>query len=355
MSFNMNEKPKSTESLIQLSKYTHALLASLKSIKPKARPDDYSKLNVSQTVSFMALVYERVRNAVEFREEHLVLRAAIERILKRRLSLNPDGRDEAENLLRELLWARYFDNESLGTNEINKIQIIIERLVLMKKRITSGRNAVDQQFLGQFLFDLVTCEIEETLKPGATIRNSSFTFYIFQVLRNKIKLEGLSEEQKDAFFLASIEKAFRKSDKAYQRYHLFTTFYKAIKEYSEEELHNLSGKLPEIFKKIDKIIMSPYVDNLARFTKKQMPPFLILFDILKSKKEEAVNILQNPTKLWTEVDQSCREKYKQISQRLRNLAIKAFVYIFLTKMILALILEYPASLYFYNEVNTVAI
>ena len=33
---------------------------------------------------FFALVYEKVRNAVEYREDHLILRAAIERILKRR-------------------------------------------------------------------------------------------------------------------------------------------------------------------------------------------------------------------------------------------------------------------------------
>src|SRR3990167_395663 len=156
----MDKKAKSSNETLSLSKFTLALIATLDSIKEHMRPDDYSKLIVSQTVSFLALVYERVRNAVEFREEHLVLRAAIERILKRRLSLNPEGKDEAENLLRELLWARYFDNESLGTNEIKKIQIIIDRLILLKKRITTGRNVTDQQFLGQFLFDLVTCEIE---------------------------------------------------------------------------------------------------------------------------------------------------------------------------------------------------
>ena len=351
----MNEKPKSTESLIQLSKYTHALLASLKSIKSRPLPDDFSKLTVSQTVSFLALVYERVRNAVEFREEHLILRAAIERILKRRLAINPEGIDEAENLLRELLWARYFDNESLGSTDIKKIQVIIERLILLKKLISTGRVLSEQHFLTQFLFDLATCEIEETLKPEATLRNSSFTFYIYQVLHNKIKLDGLSEQQKDAFFLVSIEKSYRKSDNAYKRYHLFVTFYKTIKEFSDEELHSLSTKLPEIFKKIDAIITSPYVDNLAKFSKKQMPPFLILFEIIKKKQLEAVDIIQNRKKLWVEVDHTCREKYQQISLRLRNLAIKAFVYIFLTKMVLALILEYPASLYFYNEVNTAAI
>lgn len=351
----MEEKSKSPETLIKLSKFTQALLVNLQSIKSSPSPDDFSKLSVSQTVSFLALVYERIRNAVEFREEHLVLRAAIERILKRRLSLNPEGKDEAENLLRELLWARYFDNESLGQEDVIKLQSIIDKLLFLKRLIVVGRNSSRQYFLHQFLIDLATCEIEETLKPEATIRNSSFTFFIYQVLRNKIKLEGLSEMQRDAFFLASIEKAYRKSDKAYQRYHLFVTFYKPIQDYSDEELERFSTKLPEVFSKIETIISNPYVDNLTRFSKKQTPPFLILFEIIKTKSKEAKNILQNRGKLWSEVDYICRLKYQEISFRLRNLAIKSFIYIFLTKMILALILEYPASLFFYNEVNITAI
>ena len=351
----MDEKAKSPETLVKLSKFTQALLSALESVKPRARPDDFSTLSVSQTVSFLALVYERIRNAVEFREEHAILRAAIERILKRRLSLNPEGKDAAENLLRELLWARYFDNESLGQKDIAKIQLIIETFLNLSRLIIAGRNASDRQFLYQFLLDLTTCEIEETLKPGETVRNSSFTFYIFQVLRNKVKLEGLSAEQRDAYFLASIEKSYRKSDKAYQRYHLFVTFYKRLQDYSGEELQSISTKLPEVFKKIEAIITGPYVDSLARYTKKQIPPFLILFDILKKKTKEVKNVLQNRSKLWSEVDQTCRQKYQQTGSRLRNLAIKAFIYIFLTKMVLALILEYPASLYFYNEVNITAI
>ncbi len=351
----MDKKPKSSEETISLSKFTQALIASLQSIRPRPKPDDLSKLTVSQTVSFMALVYERIRNAMEFREEHVVLRAAIERILKRRLSLNPQGLDEGENLLRELLWARYFDEESVGREDVLKLQILIDKFMLLKKLIVIGRNLSEQQFLNQFLIDLITCEIEETLKPEATARSSNFTFYIFQVLRNKIKLEGLSEEQRDAFFLASIEKSYLKSDKAYQRYHLFATFYKRLQDYTESELEQFSARLPEVFKKIESIITNPYVDNLARYSKKQMPPFLILFEIFRRRSREVKSILQSREKLWSEVDYTCRQKYQQISSRLKNLAIKAFIYIFLTKMILALILEYPASLYFYNDVNISAI
>lgn len=340
---------------ISLSKYTSALLAAIKSIKSKTRPDDISKIMVSQTVSFFALVYERIRNAVEFREDHLILRAAIERIIKRRLSLNPEGQGEAENLIRELLWARYFSNGSLGGSDILKLQNIIDKYLVIKKQIVTGRETVVQEYFAQFIINLMTCELEEALNPESTSQQSSFTYFIYQVLRRKIKIEGLSEEQKDAFFLVAIEKAYGKSDKAYQQYHLFTTLYKKVEEYSISELQSLTTKLPTIFKRLDDMITSPYVDSLMKFCRKQLPSFIVLFEIVKTKGESIELILSNKEKLWNEVDITCREKYQQLGIRVRTLAIRSFIYIFLTKMIFALILELPVSRILYGEINNTSI
>ena len=221
---------------IALSEYTSALLSALNAVKPKARPDDISALSVSQTVSFFALVYEKVRNAVEFREDHLILRAAIERILRRRFSINPEGKGEAENLLRELLWARYFDNSSLGGEDVVKIQSLIDNYLVLRRKLVTGRDLEMQGYLNQFLLDLLTCEIEEFLKPESAQRQANLTFFIYQVLRKKIKIEDLKEDQKDAFFLVSIEKVFGKSDRSYLHYHLFITFYKPLIAYSKDEL-----------------------------------------------------------------------------------------------------------------------
>ena len=120
---------------IVLSHFTSALLDNLKAIKPRMKPDDVSKIHVSQTVSLVALIYEKIRNAIEYREDHLIRRAAIERIIKRRLMLNPEGRGEAENVLREVLWARYFSNGSLGGQDLVKIQVIIDKYIFIKKTI----------------------------------------------------------------------------------------------------------------------------------------------------------------------------------------------------------------------------
>lgn len=343
------------ENNISLSQYTKALLDTLKSIKSKSKPDDISALSVSQTVSFFALVYERVRNAVEYRDDHLILRAAIERILKRRFSLNPEGRGEAENLLRELLWARYFDNGVLGVEDTVIIQNLIDKYISLRRQLVVGRDSELKLYIDKFLFDLLTCEIEEALKPQSAQIQTNLTFFIYQVLRKKMKIEGLKDDQKDAYFLVAIEKVFGKSDQAYLRYHLFITFYKTLINHSDTELQNISTKLPSIFKKIDSMAANPYVDNLVKFTKKQLPPFLILFALIKNKPDQLETILTNREKLWSEVDQTCRDKYQQLGTRVKTLAVRSFIYILLTKMIFAIILEVPVSNYFYGEVNRTAI
>jgi hypothetical protein len=345
------EEPADAPQPITLSNFTNALLGSLKQLKTRSRPDELSKIAVSQAVSFFALVYEKIRNAVEYREDHLIRRAAIERILNRRLTLNPEGKHEAENVLRELLWARYFANGSLGGKELIDVQLIIDRYLILKRKIITGRNIETQQLLSEHIMDLMTCEIEETLSPDNAHRYSSYLFFIYQVLRKKIKIEGLSEDQKDAYFLAALEKSFRKSDEPYQRYHLFVTFYKPIQTYTDKELDSFAAKAPAIFKKIDETITNTYVDSLTRFTRKQLPPFLILFSIIKDKASDINSILADKAKLWKQVDETCREKYQQLNSRVRTLAIRSFIYVFLTKMVFALILEVPVSQWLYGEVN----
>lgn len=343
-------KPKTTEP-IKLSKYTQALIDSLKTIKPKQRPDDLSKIEVSQTVSFFALVYEKMRNAVEYREDHQIRRGAIERIIKRLLALNPSGKDIADALVRELLWARYFDVDSLGNRDIEDTQQIIDKYVFLLQLLVIGRNDTQKEFLYRFIIDLLTCEIEENLNPAGTQKSANYAYLVYQVLRNKIKLEGVTEDQKNAFFLAAVEKSYRRSDRSYQRYHLFTTFYRPISSFSKEELKNLANKLPTIFDRVDEMTKNPYVDHLSRFIKKQLPPFLILFTIFKIKFNEIQKILTNRSNLWNEVELTCRQKYQGIKTKMVSLAIRSFIYIFLTKMLFALILEFPLSKYFYGNVN----
>lgn len=341
--------------VIRLSDITQTLIKAIQSIKHKARPDDFTKLTVSQTVTFLALVYEKIRNAIEYREDHLIRRAAIERILKRRLGMNPKADGEGENLLRELMWARYFPNGTLDEHDIHRVQVIIDRYITNRTAILASKTHKEKAFLSQFLFDLLTCEIEEKLNPEISAQEANFTYYIYQTLKDKVKIEQLSEAQKDAFLFIAIEKAYRRSDLPYQRYHLFNLFYQPLAEYSETEIATLQSTLPQIFHKIEQMIANPTTEKLVKFTRKQLPPFLVLFELIRQKVQLAQSILQNPDTLWAEVNTICQTKYQQTKVRLNILAFRSLIYIFVTKMIFALILEVPISRILFGEIHFLSI
>ncbi len=352
----MTDDTNGPQGAIELSQVTQALLQATKSIAPKKKPDEYTKITVSRAVSFFAIAYEKVRNTIEFREEHLMRRAAIERIAKRRLSMNPLGTGEGAHIIRELLWARYFPADSFSDVDSNEIQKIIDIYVGLKASLTTGRPKDTANFLDEFLYDLLTCEIEEYLSPDVAQRENIFTYFIFQLLKNKVKVADLSIDVQNALLLTTIEKSYRKSDIAYQRFHLFNVFYKPIAQYTPQELKELAPKFPKIFEKIDDTLKNPLVDKIKKFVKKQLPPFLILFDIIKNHEGADLKaILSDKAKLWSEVDLLCRQKYAAVQKRLRALAVRSLIYVFITKMLFAIILEGPLSQYFFGEVEWISI
>ncbi len=344
------------ENKIDLSPITLALLDQIKSIPRKKLPDETSRISVSQTAAFFAIAYEKLRNAVEYREAHLMRRAAIERILKRRLTLNPQGDGEAENLIRELLWARYAPNESLGEHDVEVIQKIIDKYIYLRSYLLGGQTEKKKAYYSVFLFDLLTCEIEETLSPEEAQRNAQFTYFIFQVLKGKVKIEGATQEKHDAYLYISVERAFAKNDNAFLRYHLYSLSKLQLKDVSRDKLDQLAAAMPALFTDIDKIISNPHSNRIFLFVRRYIPPFHILFDLIRQEPSDKIKpLLEDRDKLWTALEKICREKYALTQTKLNGLAIKAIIYIFLTKMIFAIILEYPLSLYFYNEVNYVTI
>ncbi|PIQ73824.1 hypothetical protein COV58_00405 [Candidatus Roizmanbacteria bacterium CG11_big_fil_rev_8_21_14_0_20_36_8] len=344
-----------TNDQIKLSSVTDRLINAISNIRKRVNADEYTKLTVSQTVSFLALVYEKVRNAIEYREDHLIRRAAIERILKRRLSMNIQGTNEGENVLRELMWARYVTNGSLGEIDIKAVQEIINRFLYIRSQIMQGRSGNARAYFSEFLYQLVTAEIEEFLTPAESQKEADFSYYIFQTLKEKVSIEDIKEEQKDAILFIAIEKAYRKSDQAYQRYHMFRLFYKPLYEYTQEEIEDLVPKLADVFSRIDNLIANTIVEKIVRFIRKQLPPFLILFHIFRQYEQSIPSILSSRASLWSHVDKVARQKYSLISSRLNMLAFRSLIYIFLTKMLFALILEIPVSKLLYNEVNYFAI
>src|SRR5258708_16755719 len=102
-----------------LSPLAHYLITSFN----KNDTQEYEqKISVNPVVAEVAGWYEKLRNAMAYKEEEVILRAAIERILNRRLLLGGAGQNVASPLVRELVWAGYFPDSSVPEALISQIE-----------------------------------------------------------------------------------------------------------------------------------------------------------------------------------------------------------------------------------------
>lgn len=335
-----------------LSPFTEALIRSWQSGGPKPLSST-NKISVSQTVSFLAFIYEKMRNAVEFREEHLIRRASIERIINRRMLLNENGRDIADVLIKELLWARYYENNTIGEEKIQEVQICIDKYFFLRNEISTGRPNKEKEEIASFILSVLSCEIEEMLSSYA--RTESFTNFVYQLLRHNVSPFDGNVLEKDIQIYIAVERAFVHSDDAVIKYHLLKLMLPQITEVSWKTADKIIPKFYDVYKDIKKSLDHPLADKTRNFVKKQIPPYLILQDIFKQNEPDIVNILTDENKLKQKVDEACRKRYDETRSRLRRTGVRSFIYIILTKVVFAFILELPYDLYVVKSVNYIPI
>lgn len=321
---------------MQLSPVVEALVTEFE--KPVAIPKETDRLDVSRAVSLLAVLYEKARNAVEFRADHLIRRAAIERILKRRIMLNGGGRNIAEQLIVELLWARYIDSSLVDNEKSAGIQSIIDRYLTLKHAGT-GQSSVSWDTL----VGLASSEIEETIVPAG--KRIALTNFFYQAIRPKVALEHTDPEYANMLVYIAVERAYAQSDDALVTYHLLRVIYPDWFAANSQTAASFHERLLSTMEMIAKSFRDPALDRLFRYVRTNTPPYLLIRDFFMETGEKARSILENQEQFEQKLAEIASRRYLEIGNKVRRAVVRSFIYIFLTKMVFAFALEAPYDLY----------
>lgn len=326
--------------MFKLSTLTIKLIETYNYLETDRQPDTTPKLEVSQTVSFLGALYEKMRNSLEYRESHLVRKAAIVRMLKRRFLLNQKASEFTEPFIKELLWGRYLPNESVSQKKIAELTKIIERYLSLRQRVLSQlKNARQVNEVSEWILDILACKIEAVLVPNE--RNEAFANFMYQWLRPSIELAGGTEQDRDVLVYMGIQESFNRADEA-------LILYRFIKVYGENKFFT---EFWQVYTKTAEYIKHPARRNMTKYIRLQTPPFLILESLLNVKHKQSLSkMLAEPEILAQKIEDICQKKYKQVNQRLRRAAVRSIIYIFLTKMLVAFLLEIPADQYLEGKI-----
>lgn len=335
---------------MELSPVVSALLTAFETEKPSSREGHH--LNVSKTISILARIYEKARNAVEFRAEHLVRRAAIERILKRRILLGGGANDMAENLVVELLWARYIDSALIDKHKITEIDAIIKRYMLLKHDMfhSAGKNA---GIPWETIMALLSSEIEDALVSGK--KREALNNFVYQAMRPGVHIADGDERYVNMQTYISVERAFAQSDDALITYELMRMIQPS---WFGLDADKSAGEFPLLLQNLRLVKTSlhdPVGEALTRYMRHRTPPFLLLRDFLLEHGNTAATIIADKQEFENKLREIAGKRYKEIGAKVRRAVVRSIIYIFLTKMIFAFALEAPFDLFISKKIEYLAL
>lgn len=299
-----------------------------------------SPIETTKTASSLALIYESARNAVEFRAEHLIRQAAIERILKRRLFLNQKSEKLASLLIKELVWARYIRSDSVGKEKISEVALIIEKYrSLLSDNLQNG--------LSNRILEIASCEIEESLafNPLPQVISN----YVFEVLRERIDLEENDEKIKSIQIYIAVERGFGKNSDGFIAYKLLKTLLPSWFK-KDIRLEEIKSEFYDTLSFISAQFEYPLADYLRREVFFSSAPFNLLQEMVNRYGEDITEIIKSKDKLNKEAETVLNDLYKEVRDKLSRASVRSIIYIFLTKIVIGVLLELPIDILF-GKVN----
>ena len=165
---------------------------------------DEAKIKVHDVTSTVAFLYEKVRNTVDYQEDHLLRKNAIARILKRRLATEKNEFDVAKLLISELIRAKYLPNNIIPEFRISEVEEIVEKYTLLLNKVSSEKESdkknkrkSSEEKIFDRIIGIASCEIEEKLVPRTC--ENAFLKYAAEIVNQGTVLANkkISSEEKE--------------------------------------------------------------------------------------------------------------------------------------------------------------
>ncbi len=326
------------------------------SIFDKKEPANHEpKITVNRFVSEVANWYEKLRNAMDYRDEEVVLRAAIERILKRRLGMGmkgifkSSGQGVAESLLKELVWAHYFPNGTLPESYVSKTAEIIDLWIRWRKGV-KARYVMRDNVLNVWFYQLLSSHLARFLNPQ--VYRNTMSNFMFYVMKDEVQITDDTAETKHVQVYLAVRRAYAKDDVAFIRFALFEQIFGRLSQ------HTIEGAIQGFktgYQEIKKQLSYKLKEKIYQNVKKQTPVFLILEDVLTQRKGKLGEIFGNEEEFKKAVFDACQKRYNGIRKKVSFAIVKSVVFLLVTKAVFALLIEGTYDKYFYGEIGWLSI
>jgi len=341
-----------------------------KAVKIKQETPD-NAIYVDEIATKIAKAYEKVRRVIDWKEENLVRRTAIERILKRRLiseiseimilaNLNP--KEMASPVTLEIVRTGYFENGKIPEDKIDVIAKILDKYVYILKNSPYANENVfaikTKVHFYNWILEIASCEIEETLDYPH--KEYALLEFMTETMIRRIELvpkKYLSEEEKYIQTYVAVHKTLFNLDAPVITYHVLKKKYPLFVDNTQDFTREFTNNIENIWQTTKKELGHSKRGEFQRICEKYDAAFLILSDVLEEVRndENPEKRLSKSEELDTLVESVYKKRLSTLKTRLFRSAIYSTLSIFVAGAASLFIFEFPIAKLFYGEFSPWAI
>jgi hypothetical protein len=330
-------------------------------------------LHVDELASKVAKLYEGVRRIIDWKEEHLLRRTAIERILKRSLIseisgihmiADVDPEKLAEPLVLEAIRGGYFKNDSIPKNKIFEVQSLLKKYIYILKnnQLAKGITKLDIKRRVEFynwILSIAACELEELLDPP--LRQSGLINLMTTSVYRSIKLDPTENINKEDVYLQTyiaVHRTLFNLDDPFISYNILKYRYPDLFDKPEETVPVFTQDAINIWNRVAEDLESDLGKELFKICERYDVVYRMIGDVadeLASNPNDMEKKFSNPAELVQLATNAYNARLKTLKSRLFKSAIFSTLSIFVGGSVSLFIVEVPLAKLFLGKFSGLAV
>ncbi|HSE29261.1 MAG TPA: hypothetical protein VLA77_01605 [Candidatus Saccharimonadales bacterium] len=289
-------------------------------------------LHVSGLAGDVYFAYEKLRNAADYSQQHLILRSAIERFLRRNLNLKTGAHPKkiAKDLVIELTNARYFSNDSIAIKTLTEINRFVAEYTHF---YNSAQNLVGHQSASRWTYQILSVALERLLDPQyITDPFIDFAYnHYLQAIDARV-FDGLTPEQVRIAVYCATMRALFNSDQA-----TTLSVWLSIGADKNKRIDDFIAACQQI----DEWFDTPQTNKIGRLINRYGAPQRSIKETLQNNLSLD---LHNRPKFLSALEETILGLYNSTQQKLQKSIKRAVIFIFITKLLVGIAIEIPYDL-----------
>jgi hypothetical protein len=295
---------------------------------------------LSQVSDSASAAYEKLRSAVDNKEEHFLRRHAIRRVVKRIGWYSADPHLITTTLLRELYRGGYLPKERVSHDVETRVRKTIVAFLQLSNAIRSTGYTTDALLLRGHLLDIVSGAIEDRLYP--TYNEEAIVLTLARITLDALDTRAyktLPEETKHSLVYIASWRSLFGADTSLLVYKLWLMEHPDWEEVDQIEALAIGGKFALFEKRASRLLKHAFGERLVPRMRNLGIAMTVIYELVKRYEGNIGVIALTPNDFDARVREVITEKYRQDITRSHRRAWRALIYIFLTKTLLALAVE----------------